>query len=116
MINEWVWHPEQEKVKYRDVYAGNGGDGGDGSYQKLFHIPFFGGGSGGNGGNGAKGGNVIKSTREECKIYMDETTFLIPGEGGNGGNMSRANPDYWLYRGWNGNNGKDGKDGVRISK
>ena len=95
------------------VYAGNGGNGGNGSYQSLIHVP-FGGGSGGNGGNGGDGGNVILKTRNECRIFADEISKLIPGKAGKGGEMSKANDSYYIYRGWNGDNGKDGKDGAQI--
>ena len=95
------------------VYAGNGGNGGNGSYQSLIHVP-FGGGSGGNGGNGADGGNVIAKYRNECKIVIGNNVELIPGEGGIGGKMSKANSNYWIYRGWNGDNGKNGDEGVKV--
>ena len=107
------------RLENTTIYAGNGGNGGNGSYQSLIHIP-FGGGNAGNGGNGGNGGGAIYKTREECKVYGDENSELVPGKPGKGGQSANVNEDYWVYSGWNGFNGKVGKDGapiwVRINK
>lgn len=96
------------------VYGGNGGDGGDGKYQALLHIP-YGGGAGGNGGKGANGGNVIKFLREECKVFINDNTLIVPGKAGQGGDSGSVNPNWWLYKGLKGRDGKDGLNGQQIS-
>lgn len=96
------------------VYGGNGGNGGDGKYQSLLHIPFAG-GAGGNGGNGGDGGNAIKFLREECTVFIDENTVIIPGRAGKGGQKGDVNPNWWLYKGIKGIEGKNGESGQQIS-
>jgi hypothetical protein len=94
------------KVENIKIIAGNGSDGGGATHSALWHVPFIGGGDGGNGGKGGNGGSVFFA--EQGVVSVDSKSRLIPGKGGKGGNGSKANPNYWL---WPGNDGQKGKDG-----
>ena len=90
------------------IKGANGGSGGNGGYQKLWHIPFFGGGDGGRGGKGGNGGSAIQIQRPNLKIILKNRSAIMGGKGGRGGQGSEPNPNYYL---WSGKRGTDGSNG-----
>lgn len=90
------------------IRTGNGGNGGNATYAALWHFPIFGGGDGGNGGNGGNGGSLC--CIDKGQVLVSGSKF-VAGHGGKGGKGSKANPNYWLIPGDDGEDGKFGHDG-----
>ena len=95
-------------LKDVNVFGCDGQNGQDGGYQKLWHVP-FGGGHGGNGGNGGDGSYAIFIERNEAKVVVNKKCIIRGGNAGKGGKGSKANPNYWVFSGSDGENGEDGK-------
>lgn len=93
------------------VHGPDGGKGGNGKYQKLIHIPFFGGGNGGNGGNGGDGNYAVYLKRKECKLNISKNnTVVLGGKGGQKGKGGIPNLNYWYFKGKKGKDGTKGKN------
>ncbi len=95
-----------------NILGCDGQNGQDGGYQKLWHVLLFGGGHGGNGGDGGNGSYAIFIERKEAKVVANKRCIIKGGNAGKGGKGSKANPNYLVFSGSDGENGEDGKSQV----